>query len=370
AFCLCVFTGNASAQTSGTTGDCTWALTGEGDNLTLTISGNGAMGSYVSGNAPWYSQRENIKTLVIGNSVWTIGNYAFSNYTGLTSVSIGNSVSTIGIYAFSGCALVPSVAIPNSVTSIGRSAFSQCTSLENITGGNGLQSVGNRAFVDTQWYNGKPDRSLVYIDNVLYRYKWKMEGMDWDNPPQISLTVADGTVAIADFAVAPSDDGSDCNPMIQSVTLPASLQFIGIYAFACCVNLTEIHSKNPIPPALGLSCFDMINKTRCMLYVPSAEAADLYRAAPQWKEFVNILVYNSAAVNEISSAKLQIYITNGELKIENAGIGENIMLFDIAGRVVETRQCHVSTETINISHLSSGIYIVKIGSKSAKFVKE
>ncbi|MDR0873532.1 MAG: hypothetical protein LBN27_08750 [Prevotellaceae bacterium] len=33
---------NLAAQTSGTTGDCTWTLTGSGSNLTLTISGTQA----------------------------------------------------------------------------------------------------------------------------------------------------------------------------------------------------------------------------------------------------------------------------------------------------------------------------------------
>jgi hypothetical protein len=34
---------------SGTTGACTWELTGEDGDYTLTISGNGAM----ENNAPW-----------------------------------------------------------------------------------------------------------------------------------------------------------------------------------------------------------------------------------------------------------------------------------------------------------------------------
>ena len=39
----------------------------------------------------------------IGNSVTSIGDYAFYKCSGLTSVTIGNSVTSIGGYAFYGC---------------------------------------------------------------------------------------------------------------------------------------------------------------------------------------------------------------------------------------------------------------------------
>ena len=52
-------------------------------------------------------------------SVTSIGDDAFRNCTGLTSVTIPNSVTNIGNYAFRNCSSLTSVTIPNSVTSIG-----------------------------------------------------------------------------------------------------------------------------------------------------------------------------------------------------------------------------------------------------------
>ncbi len=70
--------------------------------------------------------------MTIPNSVTSIGNSAFRNCSGLTSVTIPNSVTSIGGHAFYNCSSLTSVTIPNSVTTIGDSAFSGCTGLTSV----------------------------------------------------------------------------------------------------------------------------------------------------------------------------------------------------------------------------------------------
>ena len=65
--------------------------------------------------------------------VTSIGNRAFRNCYGLTSVTIPNSVTSIGERAFEGCSSLTSVTIGNSVTSIGYEAFYGCKNLKTIT---------------------------------------------------------------------------------------------------------------------------------------------------------------------------------------------------------------------------------------------
>ena len=130
-------TNRTAAQTpveSGTTGDCTWTITGTAPNYTLTITGTGAMDDYTYGTSPWYSlYRPDIKALVIGDGVTHLGNYAFYNCTALTGpLNIPGSVTTIGNGAFLECrALSGQLTIPGSVTTIGNEAFGNCY---NLTG--------------------------------------------------------------------------------------------------------------------------------------------------------------------------------------------------------------------------------------------
>ena len=61
-----------------------------------------------------------------------IGNYAFSDCSGLTSLILPSSVTEIGESAFEGCIRLASLTLPSSVTSIGKSAFEGCSGLTSI----------------------------------------------------------------------------------------------------------------------------------------------------------------------------------------------------------------------------------------------
>ena len=89
---------------------------------------------------------EPVKDVVVPDSVTSIGDYAFSGCTGLTSITIPDSVTSIGKYAFSGCTGLTSITIPDRVTSIDEGAFYNCRSLTSITIPDGVTSIGGSAF--------------------------------------------------------------------------------------------------------------------------------------------------------------------------------------------------------------------------------
>lgn len=73
------------------------------------------------------------KNTVIPNTVVTIGTYAFSKCTGLTTMTIPNNVTTINNNAFQSCSGLTSFTIGSGVTSIGNSTFGTCNYLTSVT---------------------------------------------------------------------------------------------------------------------------------------------------------------------------------------------------------------------------------------------
>ena len=173
-----------------------------------------------------------LTSITIPNSVTSIGNEAFPFCDGLTSVTIGNSVTSIGYGAFAHCDSLTSITIPNSVTSIGNYAFNGCSGLTSVTIPNSVTSIGEDAFYGTAWYNNQPD-GVVYAGKVLYGYKGQM-------PEGTSINIKDGTLGIA------GDAFLGCSSL-TSITIPNSVTSIGECAFGGCSGLTSIVVENGNP---------------------------------------------------------------------------------------------------------------------------
>ena len=95
-----------------------------------------------------YAFREcySLTSIVIPDGVTSIGGYVFRSCTSLTSIVIPHGVISIGTYAFRGCFSLTSIVIPDGVTSIGDYAFYQCHSLTSIVIPDGVISIGTYAF--------------------------------------------------------------------------------------------------------------------------------------------------------------------------------------------------------------------------------
>lgn len=105
--------------------------------------------------------------IVISNSVTSIGDGTFYGCSSLTNIVIPDSVTSIGDIAFSGCRSLSNIVIPDSVTSIGDYVFEGCTSLSNIVIPNNVTSIGSNAFRDCSSLS-----NIVISDSVTNIGDW------------------------------------------------------------------------------------------------------------------------------------------------------------------------------------------------------
>ena len=87
-----------------------------------------------------------LTSIIIPNSVTSIGNYAFYNCYSQDSITIPDNIITIGDGAFNGCEGLISLTIPNKVTSIGENAFGDCSGLTSVTIPNSVTTIKTNAF--------------------------------------------------------------------------------------------------------------------------------------------------------------------------------------------------------------------------------
>ena len=265
--------------------DVTWKLSNDG---TLTISGTNMPDYYssYSSKAPWLSQKDKIKKVVINNGVTNIGGGAFyecSNLTsisipksvksieirafwecGLTSVTLPNSVTSIEASAFSGCTALTSVTIPNSVTSIGKSAFLGCSSLTSVAIPNSVTSIGYDAF------NGCAKLTSVTLSNSVTTIE---EDTFYGCKSLTSVTIPNSVTTIEDFAFAFCEK-------ITSVTIPNSVTKIGNSVFWGCDALTSVTNLAKTPQKIGDKTFQKYGT----LHVVSGCKAK-YEDADYWNNF-------------------------------------------------------------------------------------
>ena len=207
-----------------------------------------------------------LTSVTIPNSVTSIGLNAFHKCTGLTSITIPNSVTSIGDYAFQNCTGLTSVTIPNSVTSIGGGAFAYCSGLTSVTIPNSVTSIGRSAFYECSGLT-----SPVYNAHVFAYMPTSYSG---------AYTIPDGIESIAGGAFV------DCSGL-TSVTIPNSVTSIGSGAFEGCTGLTSVTIGNSVTSigggafrgCTGLTAVHISDLNAwCKIQFPQSHSSPLYYA--------------------------------------------------------------------------------------------
>ena len=90
--------------------------------------------------------RRAINSLIIPNGVTNIGDYAFTECYGLTSMSISDSVVRIGERAFYKCNALTTLTVPKGVNDLGYGAFEGCVGLASVAIQDGVKGIGRYMF--------------------------------------------------------------------------------------------------------------------------------------------------------------------------------------------------------------------------------
>ena len=255
--CLCLLLGGlgfrveaADVIASGSCGDSVkWTLDSDG---VLTIRGSGKMYSNLV-CAPWYSQRESIRSVVIEQAVTSIGYRAFYGCSSLTSITIPEGVTRIGNSAFYGCSRLASLFFNGDAPTIDTTAFIDVNAVAFYPAGNATWESKKLDYGGTLYWSAMELNTEIIATSICG------ENMMWQLSKGGVLTIK-GSGTFKDFTLWES-----YKPMIQQVifsaaievptipansfyryqhlrtiTLPDSVTSIGDYAFSSCSSLTSI----------------------------------------------------------------------------------------------------------------------------------
>ena len=218
----------------------------EVDGIYYKINGNEATVTY-RGNSYTYEYSGNviIPASVTYNgttySVTTIGNAAFYECSGLTSVTIPNSVTTIEGLAFYGCSGLTSVTIPNSVTYIGGEAFAQCSGLTSVIVESGNPKYDSRNNCNAIIETATNKLIAGCMSTIILNSVTAIGGNAFNGCSGLtSVTIPNSVTTIDGWAF------SGCSSL-TSINIPNSVTAIGYGAFSSCSGLTSVivESGNP-----------------------------------------------------------------------------------------------------------------------------
>lgn len=301
----------AYAATSGKCGtNLTWTLADDG---TLTIDGSGKMTDYTNtGNSPFY-KRSDIKKVIIGDSVTSIGDYAFYECD-MTSIELSNSIISIGEYAFFYCTGLTQVTIPNNVTNIGAGAFNFCTNIAQINWN--AKSVTDFRSNGTIFNNaGKSCAGITVIfgENVEDIPDYALTGNFTSTVPKIvNIVIGDNVKTIGRSAFL------GCG-QLTDVTIGKNVQSIDRFAFSNCTALKSIiipEKVTYIDDVVFSGCTSLSNVTlpngvkyiHCSAFESCNNLKDIYfnGTSLQWQQ---ITIYNDDDTFTRASIHYFYYVT-------------------------------------------------------------
>lgn len=258
----------------------------EGKNYSVTSIGEEA-----------FFESFGLTSVTIPNTVKSIGDKAFASCRSLTAITIPNSVAKIGEGAFSGCDAITSITIPGSVTEIGMGAFSACNALTSIvvakdneqydsrSGCNAIINSGNNMLVAGCKSTIIPN-TVTGIDRCAF---YGLQSFSTITIPTSIKTIGDNafamcfgltTITIPNSVISLGRGAFMLCSGLTSITIEGYHTSIMSRAFDGCHNIATVKLKSQTPPAIDNTTFSVYSE----LQIP-ATALKEYKATEYWKKF-------------------------------------------------------------------------------------
>ena len=232
------------------------------------------------------------KTVVIYDTVKSIGEHTFSESEQLTNVIISDSVISIGECAFYESGALKNVRLPNGLKSINKSTFEYCGNLTSVNIPDSVSTIGEDAFhACNKLTSIKIPNRVTKISEGTFSYCSSLTG----------ITIPNNVTEIDAYAF------SDCSGF-TSITIPEHVASIGDYAFERCNNLKTITVQPTTPPTLGKNAIpSRIPNSLTRIYVPKGSLYT-YKSADGWKDYAD-KIYESETI-----AAMKVTYTDGSEK--------------------------------------------------------
>ena len=221
------------------------------------IKFDGAYANPITVSYNFYLNNQQIKDLVIPNTVDSIPAYAFDFCKSFTSITIPNSVTYIGEFAFELCSNVNSIFIPKSVKSIQQGAFAGGVNLQSIIVEEGNPVYDSRdncnAIIETESNTliagcsiTNIPKAVTHIGAYAFSYQYLLT----------SIKVPTGIISIGDRAYYSCGNAT-------SVFIPNSVTSVGRWALFGCESLNSIVVEE------GNSVYDSRNNCNALIETAS-----------------------------------------------------------------------------------------------------
>ncbi len=276
-----------------------------------------------------YNQYDTIRvpvTVTWHDTVWDVvgvNSYSFAECRALRHIELPEGMTLLGAYSVS-CTGISSFIVPSTVTTARSNCFFGNEQLTEIELSSNLTEISNGMFTNCHRLRFlKVPEGVITIDTEAVRY---------------------------------------CR-ILDSISLPSTLQEIKHWAFADNVSLSAIMVHAVVPPMVeGSDVFRNVDRETTVLHVP-AGCIEAYRNAPVWSEFANIQD-DAVGIATTETSALRWHVENNAIVVESAQ-PLPATLYDAMGRQVLRTTLQGNTR-LDVPH--SGLYILRHGNKSTKII--